>query len=73
MGPYFTSRCKEDDVVNGGKTHFGSDPIEGYRSDLKSPFGIYNEAEGNHTSVGCKLEDLVEYQATIAPPHERKI
>ena len=26
VGPYFTSRCKEDDVVNDGKTYFGSDP-----------------------------------------------
>ena len=25
VDPYFTSQCKEDDVVNGGKAYFGSD------------------------------------------------
>ena len=54
VDPYFTSQCKEDDAVNGGKTYFGSYPKEGYKSDLKSPFGIYNEAEDKHTSVGCE-------------------
>ena len=26
VDPYFTTECKEDDVVNGGKIYFGSDP-----------------------------------------------
>ena len=26
VDPYFTRQCKEEDVVNGGKTYFGSDP-----------------------------------------------
>ena len=26
VDPYFTSQWKDDDVVNGGKTYFGSDP-----------------------------------------------
>ena len=72
VDPYFTSQCKEDDAVNGGKTYFGSYPKEGYKSDLKSPFGIYNEAEDKDTSVGCEPKYLVEDQATIAPPHEEK-
>ena len=72
VDPYFTSQCREDDVVNGGKTSFGSYPKEGYKSNLKSPFGIYNEAEDKDTSVGCKPKDLVEDQATIATPHKEK-
>ena len=37
-------KIKEDNVFNGGKTYFGSYPKEGHRSDMKSPFEIYNEA-----------------------------
>ena len=42
---YFGSnKNKEDSVVNGDKTYFGSDPKEGHRSDMKSSFGIHKEA-----------------------------
>ena len=34
---------KEDNVSISGKTYFGSDPKEGHRLDLKSPFEPYNE------------------------------
>ena len=42
---YFgASKSKEDGVVNGGKKSFESNPKEGHRSDMKSSFGIHNEA-----------------------------
>ena len=59
VDPYFTSQCKGDDVVNGGKTSFGSYPKEGYKSDLKSPFKLHNEAKDKHISVGFEPKYLV--------------
>ena len=67
-----SNKNKEDGVVNGDKTYFGSDPKEGHRSDMKSPFGIHNVAEHKNTSIGCESKYLVEDQATISPPHEEK-
>ena len=52
--------AKEDDVVNGDKEYFGSDPKEEHRSDLKPLFELHNEVEDTPTLVGCELENLVE-------------
>ena len=40
-----SNKNKEDSVVNGDKTYFGSDPKEGHRSYMESSFGIHNVVE----------------------------
>ena len=51
--------AKEDNVVNGAKSYFGSNTKEGHRSDLKSPFKLHNEAKYKHISVGFEPKYLV--------------
>ena len=52
--------AKEDDVVNGYKAYFGSDPKEEHRSDMESSFEIPNELKDKPPPVGCELDNLKE-------------
>ena len=48
----------------GGKTYFGSDPKEEYKSDLQPPPEPQNEEENKATLLRCEKTNLVEEQAT---------
>ena len=52
--------AKEDDVVNGDKEYFGSDPNKEHISYVKSSFQLPNEVEDKPPPIGCELENLKE-------------
>ena len=66
----FQITAKDDGSCEGGETYFGSDPKEGYKSELQSPLEPHNDEEDKATPFGCEPENLVEDQATIVPLHK---
>ena len=54
----------------GGKTYFGSDPKEEYKSELWSSQEPCKEEEDKATLPGCEAENLVEEKDTLVSLRE---